>query len=40
MDGGEDDNPEKIITHGHENPEAIVDSSVTKMIFTKFTILI
>ena len=32
---GEDDNPEKIITHGHENPEAIVDSSVTKMIFTK-----
>jgi hypothetical protein len=31
----EKDNPEKIITHGHEDPNAVIDSSITNMTFTK-----
>lgn len=31
----ENDNPEKIITHGHENPDAKVDSTLTNLTFTK-----
>lgn len=31
----EDDDPEKILTHGYENPETKVDSTVTNMTFTK-----
>jgi len=31
----EDDNQEKIITHGYENPNAIIDSEISKMTFSK-----